>query len=535
LFTLAVILITAGILLLFLGLLPAKKICAKTKHKSWWALSILIGCFIFGYSFVLASLLISQTIDNILFGLSIILFSGSIFVYMVTTFSLTTINKLHNLAEVEKYNALHDPLTSLPNRKHCIETINFLIEGKIPFQLMILDIVNFKQVNDGMGHFCGDQLLIQIGQRIASNIRTGDFVARIGGDEFIVICPKLDEVTAQSIAKAINLELKSAFSIDGFELTSSAVVGISSYPEQGGDAEQIINAADVAMYWAKKSGLESAKYDSSMKLGARKKLEISRAIDNALEQKQFQVFYQPIVCGKLDIVRGYEALIRWVTPDGTTISPIDFIPIAEQSNKITSITEWLLEKVVQDISKFHRNGIYSPVHVNLSAKDLMGKNLENQLTKLTSQFPTLTSSLVLEITESTAINRLRSPEKLLAKLKKLGFKISLDDFGTGYSSLSLLRDLPVDQIKIDRSFLYRLNENQRNRSIIANAISLAHGLGYTVVAEGVEQREMLEILKDYGCDYIQGFYYSPAVPIEEAIRWTQLHNPPQIGELALNR
>ena len=531
-FTLAIALILTGILLLLFGLVTARGICARTRHKGWQALSLLITSFVLGYTFVLVSLISSQTIDIVVFGLSIILFCGSIFVYMVTRFSLTTIDKLRVLAQEEKYNALHDPLTSLPNRKHCIETINCLIEGDIPFQLMLLDVVNFKQVNDGMGHFCGDQLLIQIGQRIASYLDKGDFVARIGGDEFIIICPHREEISSQHLAHRINASLKKTFSIDGFELTSSAIIGISSFPQQGRDAEQVINNADVAMYWAKKSSQEVARFKRSMSQGARKKLQISRAIDKALEQDQFQVHYQPIVCSKHDVVCGYEALIRWVKPDGTTISPIDFIPVAEQSNKITSITEWLLDKVAQDIQRFTLQGLHCPVHVNLSAKDLMGKNLEKKLTTLAARYPEFTNSVVLEITESTAINRLRSPEKLLDRLKSLGFKISLDDFGTGYSSLSLLRDLPVDQIKIDRSFLNQLEDNERNRSIVLNAISLAHGLGYTVVAEGVEQPEILRLLRKYGCDYIQGFYYSPAIPIDEAIQWTLNHNPPQIGELA---
>jgi diguanylate cyclase (GGDEF)-like protein len=532
LFTLAIILILAGILLLILGLYPARKICAKTKHNGWRMLSILISSFIIGYAGVFVSLILSQTINPILFGLSVILFSGGIFVYMVTSFSLNTIEKLHTLAEEEKYNALHDPLTSLPNRKHCIETINLLIEMETPFQLMLMDVVNFKQVNDGMGHFCGDQLLIQIGQRIASHLDKGDFIARIGGDEFVIICPNKNDIETQAIANIINFELKKPFSIDGFELTSSSIIGISTFPDNGTDAEQMINSADVAMYWAKKSGREHARFRSSMSQGARKKLQISRQIDQALENEQFRIFYQPIICSKLDIVCGYEALMRWVREDGTTISPIDFIPIAEQSNKINSITEWLLDKVAMDIDAFDDAGIHCPIHVNLSAKDLMGRNLEKQLTRLANSDPRFVATVVLEITESTAINRLRSPEKLLEKLKAIGFKISLDDFGTGYSSLSLLRDLPVDQIKIDRSFLYQLEDNDRNRSIVSNAISLAHGLGYTVVAEGVEQLEILKILRMYGCDYIQGFYYSPAIPLQEAISWTLRHNPPQINELA---
>jgi len=456
----------------------------------------------------------------VLFGLSIILFSGSIFVLIVTKFSLQTIHQLHVMAEEEKHNALHDPLTNLPNRKHCIETINFLLDGDVSFQLMLLDIVNFKQVNDGMGHFCGDQLLIQIGNRVRANLDKGDFLARIGGDEFIAILPSRTPEQALEVADEINQMLKRPFSIDGFELTSSAIIGISAYPDHGNNADQIINAADVAMYWAKASDNEVARFSSHMSQDARKKLEISRQIDRALEEDGFQLFYQPIICAKRDVVCGYEALMRWLDEDGCPINPVDFIAIAEQSNKITSVTEWMLARVAQDITRLTDAGIFCPIHVNLSAKDLMSKNLESQLGQLAFVNKDFAKMVVLEITETTAINRLRSPATLLEKLKKLGFKISLDDFGTGFSSLSLLRDLPVDQIKIDQSFVYQLNKNERNRSIVVNSISLAHGLGYTVVAEGVEHQEVESTLKEHGCDYLQGFYYSPGLPLERVINWT---------------
>lgn len=530
-FTLAISFVLIGLCLLVAGLKTATKICKQTKHAGWRWLYGLILSFVFGYSIVLISLLAEQTISPILLGLSLILFCGSIFVYTVVSYSLTTIVQLKTIVRKEKYNALHDPLTNLPNRKHCIETLDLLIEHNKPFDLMLLDIVNFKQVNDGMGHFCGDQLLVQIGQRIRSLLEKGDFIARIGGDEFIVIVPHREELDIKHAAKKINQELHPPFSVDGFELTTSASIGISQFPSHGLDAEQMINAADIAMYWAKKSGRQFAIYNDKMSQGARRKLEISRNIDKALSDHEFQLYYQPILSATHGVVCGYEALIRWITADGTTVSPIDFIPIAEHSNKITSITSWVLEQVMQDIQIFKAQGLQYPVHVNLSAKDLMGSKLQEKLLKMIESNKSITEHIILEITESTAINRLRSPEALLESIRKLGFKISLDDFGTGYSSLSLLRDLPVDQIKIDRSFLYKLTLNERNISIVSNAISLAHGLGYTVVAEGVEDQQVLDILKDHDCDFVQGFYFSPPLDLHNVINWTLQHNPPVISEL----
>ncbi|WP_341866932.1 putative bifunctional diguanylate cyclase/phosphodiesterase [Vibrio aquaticus] len=493
----------------------------KTKRKGWQLLSALIASFIAGYSLVLGSLLLDGSVDPVLFVLSVILFSGSLFVFIVTKFSLATIEQLDALAKEEKYNSLHDSLTGLPNRKHCIETINVLIEHHVPFHLLLLDVVNFKQVNDGMGHFSGDQLLIQIGKRMENHLARGDFLARIGGDEFVIILPKRKERASKEFARAINASLKQPFLINGFELTSGAKIGISHYPDQANDADQIINAADMAMYWGKAAEHDVAVFSSEMYQNNRKRLSISNQIDHALEHNDINVYYQPIVGAKSNKVEGYEALIRCYDEHGEMINPAELISVAEQSHKITSITQWMLDKVAQDIKTLRNQGLaHCAIHVNLSAKDLMSQNIENQLGQLASNDPNFANMVCLEITETTAINRLRSPEKLLKRLKEMGFRITLDDFGTGYSSLSLLRDLPVDQIKIDKSFAYQLDQNERNFSIVENAISLAHGLGYTVVVEGIESREVESLVKKSGSDFMQGYYYSAALPLEDVISWT---------------
>ncbi|MGY3571732.1 putative bifunctional diguanylate cyclase/phosphodiesterase [Vibrio paucivorans] len=531
--TFSIAFIMIGIAFLVAAYIPARKICRASIQIGWKALLVLICGFIAGYTFVLISLLHSpQTSSPVLFGLSLILLSGSIFVYMVITFSLATILQLNSLAGEEKHNALHDSLTALPNRKHCIDVITSTCEVGGDFSVLMIDVVNFKQINDGMGHFCGDQMLVQIGQRINSLLEPTDFLARVGGDEFVLVHQTTNHQEIKKLCKQIDTVLRKPFSIDGFELTTSVVIGVCGSDSDATTSELFINHADLAMYYAKKSGRLSAFYNQDMSLGAKQKLEISRQIDTALEKCSFRMFYQPIMCGKNDIVEGYEALIRWVDDHGRLISPVDFIPIAEQSNKISSITAWILEQVAEDLVKFQVHDIECDIHINLSAKDLLGKSLFHHLETLVERNPQFAEHVVLEITETTAINRLRSPIEMLNDIKKLGFRISLDDFGTGYSSLSLLRDLPVDQIKIDRSFLFQLKSNHRNESIVANAISLAHGLGYTVVAEGVEDRDVLDLLKKYDCDYIQGYYYCSAKPLEEAISWTLNHNPPRIPALS---
>ncbi|MEH0740676.1 EAL domain-containing protein [Vibrio cholerae] len=530
--TIAISFIALGILLLAASLATAREICNNTRYIGWRLLTLLIFLFIAGYSAIFLILLNDSDVGHVMFALSSILFAGSVFVFMVTRFSLSSISRLKDLAEQEKYNSLHDSLTGLPNRKYCIDALDEYIVNGRTFQFLLLDIVNFKQVNDGMGHFCGDQLLIQIGHRLSALMGQDAMLARLGGDEFAVIAKLEHRTEGLKLAKKINKALSQPFLLEGFELTSSAAIGISRFPDHGLSAEALMKSADMAMYWAKNNGNLIAHYDERMYQGAKQKLQISRQIDAALETNEFQIFYQPIINSKKEAVCGYEALIRWIKDDGTVISPVDFIPIAEQSHKIVSITNWVLKRVTRDIAQFQQSGIHYPLHINLSAKDLMGQGLVNQLRELVDEHPEITDYIVLEITESTAINRLHSPEKLLSSIRALGFKISLDDFGTGYSSLSLLRDLPVDQIKIDRSFLYQLDTNDRNDSIVANAITLAHGLGYTVVAEGVEDQSVLRTLKGYGCDYIQGYYYSPAMALDQAIRWTHDHTTQTAAPLA---
>lgn len=519
------LLVLFGLGFLIAGYLPARKICRLVESTSWSVLSYLILVFIVGYSAVLLTLYESQPLNRVVMSLAVILFFGGIFVFMVVNNALSSIETLHKLLAAEHHHATHDTLTGLPNRKHFSETVNTLIDEKQPFDLMLFDVVNFKQINDGMSHYCGDQLLIQIGQRILPLITPPNCVARIGGDEFVVLLNHSNDLKSAALATEIHNLFRQPFDIDGFRIVASIVIGLSRFPQHGPSLDKVLNAADLAMYHAKHSGQLLAVFDPGMNQDAAKNLAIAAQLDNAIREQSFEIHYQPILDAQSLSLEGYEALIRWQTRDGEYISPEDFITIAEQSNQITQITRWMLTQVARDIERFAQQGIDLPIHVNLSAKDLLGTKLMEQLTALLSQQPNFSQKVVLEITESVAINRLRQPARLFEKLHKLGFKISLDDFGTGFSSLSLLRDLPVDQIKIDRSFISNIASSKKDFSIVQSAIALAHGLGYSVVAEGINSRQAATLLQSVDCDYLQGFYFQKPQPLAEIIRWSQSYLP----------
>ena len=393
--------------------------------------------------------------------------------------------------------------------------------------MILFDVVNFKQVNDAMGHFCGDQLLIQIGQRLQEKLKGSDKIFRVGGDEFVILTSSACEETGKSLIEELDSALSNRFHLDEFQVSSRVVFGVSTYPYDALSNDLLIKHADIAMYHAKRNGNLFAFYNEDMNVGAKYQLEISSRIQCALEKEEFQLYYQPLIDAHTNLAVGFEAVIRWHDENGKTISPNDFIPIAERSNQVHNITMWVLNQVEKDLQTFIEKDIKLPVHVNLSAKDLSSNLLFNRLETLLKVNPQFADLISLEITETMAIDRVVELNPLIHQSKGLGIKISLDDFGTGYSSLSLLRDLPVDQIKIDRSFLCTASRTEGTRSIVENTIALAHGLGYSVVAEGVQDMDTLHFLRSRGCDIIQGYLFCPALPLNEVITWVNEHDEKQ--------
>ncbi|TXM15168.1 bifunctional diguanylate cyclase/phosphodiesterase [Vibrio parahaemolyticus] len=525
--TIAFLLVILGLILLCWGWQMTKNICSKTEVPGWTWLLMLISCFIFAYAAFLHAIMKKPVTSLLETGVSLLLFGGSIFVVLVIKWSNDSILELHSVAEREKRNAVHDSLTGLPNRKYCFELIDDRIQSGDPFSVILFDVVNFKQVNDAMGHFCGDQLLIQIGQRLQDKLKGSDKIFRVGGDEFVILTSSACEKTGTELIESLDCALSARFHLDEFQVSSRVVFGISTYPYDAISNDLLIKHADIAMYHAKRNGNLFAFYHDDMNVGAKYQLEISSRIQCALEKEEFQLYYQPLIDANTNLAVGFEAVIRWHDENGKTISPNDFIPIAERSNQVHNITMWVLGQVEKDLKTFIEKGIKLPVHVNLSAKDLSSNLLFHRLEKLLENNPQFADLISLEITETMAIDRVVELNPLIHQIKGLGIKISLDDFGTGYSSLSLLRDLPVDQIKIDRSFLCTANRTEGSRSIVENTIALAHGLGYSVVAEGVQDMDTLYFLRSRGCDIIQGYLFCPALPLNEVINWVNEHDDKQ--------
>ncbi|MDW2244801.1 bifunctional diguanylate cyclase/phosphodiesterase, partial [Vibrio sp. 1287] len=300
-------------------------------------------------------------------GVSLLLFGGSIFVVLVIKWSNDSILELHSVAEREKRNAVHDSLTGLPNRKYCFELIDDRIQSGDPFSVILFDVVNFKQVNDAMGHFCGDQLLIQIGQRLQDKLKGSDKIFRVGGDEFVILTSSACEKTGTELIESLDCALSARFHLEEFQVSSRVVFGISTYPYDAISNDLLIKHADIAMYHAKRNGNLFAFYNEDMNVGAKYQLEISSRIQCALEKEEFQLYYQPLIDAHTNLALGFEAVIRWHDENGKTISPNDFIPIAERSNQVHNITMWVLNQVEKDLQTFIEKDIKLPVHVNLSA------------------------------------------------------------------------------------------------------------------------------------------------------------------------
>lgn len=518
------LLVATGIAFLCCGCIPAYQICRMNNSNGWKGLLILICLFILGYSGFLYYLTNSPVSSPINLGVSAILFGGSIFVVVVIRYSLQTIKKLHQIAMTERYNALHDSLTHLPNRKYCLEQLNQQISLQKPFSIITFDINNFKQINDAMGHYCGDELLYQLSFRLKNIITNDYFLSRMGGDEFVILCPDYTNAELRKIIKKINSLLDKPFTLHGNNITTSVSAGISIYPTNAYTAEKLLQHSDIAMYKAKSMGQDYMLYHPMMDDDAKERLAISNRLKPALTNKEFRLYYQPLITSTTLDIHGYEALIRWPQEDGSFIAPDIFIPIAEQSNLIKSITHWVLIQIVEDLKTFNQNGIKACIHMNLSAKDLSESDLLYHLTALLDSNRIEPHQLILEVTESAMLTDLNNTKLMLEQLRNLGFSISLDDFGTGFSSLSLLRELPIDQIKIDRSFIMEMNQNISDQAIVRSCIALAHGLGHTVVAEGVENMDTVELLQNMKCTYLQGYHFQRPQPLVGTIEWSNNRN-----------
>lgn len=417
------------------------------------------------------------------------------------------------------HQAMHDPLTELPNRTLLVErlkqNITLAKRHSTRVAFIMLDLNNFKDVNDTLGHPEGDRLLQEVASRLPSALRESDTVGRLGGDEFGIVLPDIDREKAIDVAKKVLLSLEPSFELGNQLLTIGASIGIALYPEHGEDDASLIRHADVAMYEAKRNRSEPCLYDPDQDHYTTTRLALMADLHQAVDNDQIELFYQPQLELRTEKVYAVEALLRWNHPEHGYVSPEYFIPMAETSDLIHIISDWVLDKAIQQLAVWQKQGLDIYVAINLSARYLLNLSLAETVTRLCEKYDVTPSRLKIEITESVIMSH---PEQVIdlldhPVLAKLNYAI--DDFGTGYSSLSYLKKLPIREVKIDKSFVIDMAEDQDDASIVRSVIELAHSLGHIVVAEGVETATVLEQLRELGCDMVQGFYFSPAVEVSK--------------------
>jgi diguanylate cyclase (GGDEF)-like protein len=442
------------------------------------------------------------------------------------------IDGLNEQAEELRHHARHDYLTSLPNRmhgaNHLSQMIDYALEHDVMGALLFIDLDHFKEINDSLGHSAGDELLQQVSRRLGAVVREGDIIARLGGDEFTIITGMLHgPEDAAAIAQKLLAALDQPFSMSGTELHITASIGISLFPNDGSDAEILLRNADSAMYEAKRDGRNSFRfYAPEMTEEVFHRFQMVDELREAIEKNQFELHFQPQICISTGDVIGAEALVRWRHPERGMIPPGEFIPYAETSGQISQIGEWVLSEACTRVAAWKAAGLHIPkVAVNISNRQLRRKSLvtlvQHALT-LTGCDP---SWLELEITESTLMSNPQEMAIQLEELKRLGISLAIDDFGTGYSSLSYIKQLPINKLKIDRSFIRDLHEDENDRAITRAIIAMGRSLNLTVIAEGAEFASQIAFLAAESCEQVQGFYYSKPLPEAEFVAYVLQHKP----------
>jgi diguanylate cyclase (GGDEF)-like protein len=427
------------------------------------------------------------------------------------------------IARARAEEQLRDPLTGLPNRQWLLERTWTALDDAERIgarsALMLIDLDRFRSVNDTLGHLAGDRLLLQIADRLRAALPRGAEAARLGGDEFAVLLPVADSTTSASrVARNLVAALGSPLDLDGLTLVLEASAGLAVFPDHALDAEGLLRRADVAMYQAKRDRTGVEVYESKRDSNTPDRLGLLGDLRRALDAHEVELHYQPKV--RFDgQVAGLEALVRWVHPERGKVPPDEFIAIAESSGLMPHLTEYVLETALGQVARWRAQGLHVPVAVNVSPRDVHTPGFAGAVAARLARHGVPAGALQLEITEHVLLEDPQRAADTLAGLTGHGVKMSLDDFGTGYSSLVHLRRLPVSELKIDRSFVARLAIDDEDAAIVRCTVDLAHSLGLLVVAEGVEDDETWERLRDLGCDAVQGWLVAAAMPPEEATAW----------------
>ncbi|WP_455203752.1 bifunctional diguanylate cyclase/phosphodiesterase [Kaarinaea lacus] len=432
--------------------------------------------------------------------------------------------ELHVLYQTLESMAFTDSLTNLPNRALFYDRLeqSTLVAKRqeTPFLLFMLDLDRFKYVNDTLGHHIGDQLLQEIANRLQESVRKSDTVARLGGDEFAAILPGVDSVeTAELIAKKVIKLVGEPAIIDNHNLTVGASIGIVRCPHDGTDNHQLMQRTDMAMYHAKNNHHGYTFYESNLDRHSLIQLNLEADLHEAIDKDQLQLYYQPKIDLKNQCTVGVEALVRWNHPKRGFIPPDEFIPMAEQTGLIQSLTRWVLSTALKQCAKWQQKNILINVAVNLSARSLENTEILDIVDTALNQANVAPHWLSLELTESAVMANPDRAMEMLTKLHFKGVRISVDDFGTGYSSLAYLKKLPVSDIKIDKSFVLDMHKDSSDEVIVHSTIDLAHNMGLSVIAEGIENQDVWDMLVNLNCDIAQGYFMCKPLPADKLADW----------------
>ncbi|MEO7852497.1 MAG: EAL domain-containing protein, partial [Rubrivivax sp.] len=463
-----------------------------------------------------------------------------------TPISVTSRDEVHELARsfeamrkgMQQRNAqirrlaYWDPLTGLPNRAQLRDLLRDAISDALrrdrPCALLMLDLDRFKHVNDVLGHAFGDRLLKQIAIRLTGGtLREGDIVARLSGDEFAVLLPGADVDTATQIALRLRQALEVPLMLDEQTVDVSAGVGIAVAPLHGSDADLLLSRVEVAMYAAKERQAGVTVYSPALDAGSAESLSLLSELRTAVDHDQLRLFLQPKVELATGTVLGAEALVRWIHPQRGMVAPMSFIPFAEQTGFIRVLTGWMIERCAARSSELRAQGLPLKFAINLSTRDLLDQDLPAKLEKLLARHAMDPRKLCMEITESAIMDDPQRALQTLHRLHAMGLRLSIDDFGTGYSSLAYLKQMPLHELKIDKSFVMAMERDRADLKIVRSTIDLAHNLGLSVVAEGIENEQVWGLLRAMKCDEAQGYFIAKPMPEEHFAEWLRDWNSPE--------
>nr|WP_240894965.1 EAL domain-containing protein [Kineococcus siccus] len=438
-------------------------------------------------------------------------------------------------AAEQAHQAAHDALTGLPNRAHFTARLTASLDaaratgGSVAVALLDLD--RFKEVNDTLGHHCGDELLSLVGPRIQQVLREGDLVARLGGDEFglVLVTPEEGDAAVTDVVSVVRRVLQAfdePFPVDGVTLTLGASAGVAVAPQHGDSQAGLVQHADVAMYLAKAAHESLAVYRSALDDHDPRKLRLLAQLRTGIDAGELVLEYQPLLDLASGRVRGVEALVRWDHPDEGRLGPGEFIPLAESSGLVHRLTHHVLAVACDQARRWQRAGRPLVVSVNVSARCLLDETLPDRVAAELARTALSSRLLKLEVTESAIIADPRRAQVIIERLRALGVALSIDDFGTGYTSLASLRDLPVNELKVDRSFVTTMLDEPRNAAIVRTGIELARRLGLDCVAEGIEDGATLAALADLGCTTAQGYHVARPMPVAQLDAWLAARDAP---------